>query len=222
MLRGATFDNQIVKAKYDGAFFGYQYGDGALLGCAVSNTATTITISEGILLVGGRIIANDGALAINLIDPITNGYLRVVLQIDLNKTATQTEFNQVEILQEYKATLAEFADLTQEDINGTGKIYQMAIGTYQISNQQIANVITTFGEVTTQADTALAAASTAQTAANNAQATANAAMPKSGGTFTGRVNAKSANFLGDGLRNSNVKAAGGTNVSRQSLKYYEE
>ena len=201
MLRGATFDNQIVKAKYDGALFGYQYGDGSLLGCTISNTATTITIQEGILLVGGRIIANDGALAINLIDPITNGYLRVILQIDLNKTATQTEFEQVEILQQYKATIAEFAALTQEDINGTGKIYQMEIGIYEISSQQIVTVVSTFGAVETKADKA---------------------MPKAGGTFTGRVNAQSANFLGDGLRNSNVKDAGGTNVSRQSLNYYEE
>ena len=201
MLRGATFDNQIVKAKYDGALFGYQYGDGSLLGCTISNTATTITIQEGILLVGGRIIANDGALAINLIDPITNGYLRVILQIDLNKTATQTEFEQVEILQQYKATIAEFAALTQEDINGTGKIYQMEIGIYEISSQQIVTVVSTFGAVETKADEA---------------------MPKAGGTFTGRVNAQSANFLGDGLRNSNVKDAGGTNVSRQSLNFYEE
>ncbi|NMA06581.1 MAG: hypothetical protein GX928_02545 [Ruminococcaceae bacterium] len=201
MLRGATFDNQIVKAKYDGALFGYQYGDGSLLGCTISNTATTITIQEGILLVGGRIIANDGALAINLIDPITNGYFRVILQIDLNKTATQTEFEQVEILQQYKATIAEFAALTQEDINGTGKIYQMEIGIYEISSQQIVTVVSTFGAVETKADEA---------------------MPKAGGTFTGRVNAQSANFLGDGLRNSNVKDAGGTNVSRQSLNFYEE
>lgn len=214
MLRGATFDNQVVKANYDGSYFAYQYGDGALLGCTVSNTATAITIQAGILLVSGRIIANDEALTINLTDPITNGFLRMVLQIDLNKLATQTEFEQVEILQQYKATQAEFADLTKENINLNGKIYQMAIGVYQITNQQIVSTVSTFGAVQTKADLAHGLATTAKN-------TADAAMPLAGGVFTGRAKVPTSNYSGFTLRNATIVDSGWKGLSRNDLVFME-
>lgn len=52
--------------------------------------------------------------------------------------------------------------------------------------------------------------STGITNAATAQSTANAAMPKSGGTFTGTVAAKSANTTGAYIRNIRVQNAAGT------------
>lgn len=52
---------------------------------------------------------------------------------------------------------------------------------------------------------AAAAAAAAQTTADGAQATASAAMPKSGGIFTGEVTAHSANRTAGTLRNIEVR-----------------
>jgi hypothetical protein len=125
----------------------------------------------------------------------------------LNKLATQTEFEQVEILQQYKATQAEFADLTKENINLNGKIYQMAIGVYQITNQQIVSTVSTFGAVQTKADLA--------------HDLADDAMPKAGGTFTGQVNAQTKNMSGLTLRNSTIRGSDWTTVPRMALRIKE-
>ena len=139
MLQGATFDNQIVKAKNDGGFYQRLLSDGALTGCAVTYTPTTINIAEGQIICGGRIIPNVGNHPIS-VTSTQDGYLRAILQIDLNAAATETDFEQVTTL--YDMSLSEqFAPLTQEDINADGTLYQMELGIFRLVSGQIAEAV---------------------------------------------------------------------------------
>lgn len=170
---GATFDNQIVKAKYDGALYNTVFDDGVLWGCEISTTANTVNIEPGMLICSGRVIPNEGGHSINVPSP-TDGYMRVILQIDLDGEATTATFNQLSIILDYSTTPA-FPALTREDINGdnNAKIYQAELGVFTVASGQIDGTVRTIGA---------------------AQPLGNAAMPKSGGSFTGLVYMPNINF----------------------------
>lgn len=125
-IKGIFFDNQVVNAKDFGAFAS-AYGDCFLGNHLYSISNNTLTIPSGYLVVGGRLIKFDGNQTIALTPSITNGYGRIVLTIDLTKTATESTFAQVALTTEYATTVNGFNDLTQTDINLNGSIYQRDI-----------------------------------------------------------------------------------------------
>jgi len=143
-IKGATFDLQTVLAKYDGAMYnalsnnhdGYVSWTGS--GNPITFTDTNVlTLKNGYILVHGRLIVVDGATGITL-NPgssISSGDGRLVLQIDTSKTNTQTVLNQVEILQEYKATSASWRALSTDDINAlsTG-VYEVQLCHFTVAN----------------------------------------------------------------------------------------
>ena len=140
-IKGATFDLQTVLAKYDGAMYnalsnshdGYVSWTGS--GNPITFTDTNVlTLKNGYILVHGRLIVVDGAtdITLNPGSSISSGDGRLVLQIDTSRTNTQTVLNQVEILQEYKATSASWRALSTDDINAlsTG-VYEVQLCTSQ-------------------------------------------------------------------------------------------
>lgn len=143
-IKGATFDLQTVLAKYDGAMYnalsnnhdGYVSWTGS--GNPITFTDTNVlTLKNGYILVHGRLIVVDGATSITL-NPgssISSGDGRLVLQIDTSKTNTRTVLNQVEILQEYKATSASWRALSTDDINAlsTG-VYEVQLCHFTVAN----------------------------------------------------------------------------------------
>ena len=143
-IKGATFDLQTVLAKYDGAMYnalsnnhnGYVSWTGA--GNPITFTDTNVlTLKNGYILVHGRLIVVDGAtdITLNPGSSISSGDGRLVLQIDTSKTNTQTVLNQVEILQEYKATSASWRALSTDDINAlsTG-VYEVQLCHFTVAN----------------------------------------------------------------------------------------
>ncbi len=143
-IKGATFDLQTVLAKYDGAMYnalsnnhnGYVSWTGA--GNPITFTDTNVlTLKNGYILIHGRLIVVDGAtdIILNPGSSISSGDGRLVLQIDTSKTNTQTVLNQVEILQEYKATSASWRALSTDDINAlsTG-VYEVQLCHFTVAN----------------------------------------------------------------------------------------
>ena len=143
-IKGATFDLQTVLAKYDGAMYnalsnnhdGYVSWTGS--GNPITFTDTNVlTLKNGYILVHGRLIVVDGAtnITLNPGSSISSGDGRLVLQIDTSRTNTQTVLNQVEILQEYKATSASWRALSTDDINAlsTG-VYEVQLCHFTVSN----------------------------------------------------------------------------------------
>ena len=140
MLRGCTFENQNVTSKNDGGLYSSILEDGILWGCGMSATSTALTIQPGEMIAGGRVIYVDGATTVTAENAINNGYGQLVLSIDLSKTATGDAFEQLEIGFVYSTT-ATFPELTKEDINSTGTLYECEIAVVKIEGGNITGIV---------------------------------------------------------------------------------
>ena len=147
MFKGCTFDNQNVTSKNDGGLYGAIFtGDGILWGCSMSVTTDMLTIQPGEMVIGGRLIWVDGAMQIPFTGPIADGYSQVVLTIDLSKTATIDEFEQVEASVVYSTTTT-FPALTQGQINSENgdMIYQQELAVVSIAGSNITAITRQIG-----------------------------------------------------------------------------
>ncbi|MBR5306892.1 MAG: hypothetical protein IKU47_08220 [Oscillospiraceae bacterium] len=96
-------------------------------------------------------------------------------------------------------TAATLPDLVQEDLNGSGTLFEIPLAEYtcdeiQCSDVTDARVILEVAEVSVQ----------------RAQATADAAMPRAGGEFAGEVSAIETNRTGYVIRNCGVVSSDGS------------
>lgn len=140
MIRPITFDEQIARAKDDGGVYRNIYPhDGILWGCEITSTSTEIEIASGLFTMCGRMIWVDGKTVFPLEEPLQNGYAQLKAKIDLNNANTQEECAQwaTEIVY---STTANFPQLTQEDINGTGKIYEQELAVVKLENGNITEI----------------------------------------------------------------------------------
>ena len=131
---GVTFDGQNVSPKDDGALYGCHYGDGIIDGCAMSVTSSSLVIQSGHIIAGGRQCKVDGATELDL-SAVTENYVQVYLQYDVS----QAEGEQWDWGYKEQASLP-FGALTQEDINGTGNIYQVQLAILETSGGNITAI----------------------------------------------------------------------------------
>lgn len=124
-FRGVTFAEQSVTPADDAIVRRAILPDGILTGCEISYSGSTLTMAAGYLIACGRTFQNTTAQNWAVVDA-TSGYARLVLTIDLTKTATETAFDQIETSIEYAAAVDGFVDLEQTDINLSGTRYQIA------------------------------------------------------------------------------------------------
>lgn len=129
MIKGVNFDNQLVTAKQHGALFRCAFGDGILSGMSINVSGQSITIGAGYCVVAGREIQLTATETVGL--TATSGYARVLMQIDLSQTASETAFAQASLVLQTATAQDGFSALTQEDINGSGSIYQIVLCTVQ-------------------------------------------------------------------------------------------
>ena len=123
-IQGVTFDNQTVTAKDHGQLFHCLLRDGVISGCKVTKTSTSITVGVGYLLVAGRLIKLTSAQTLYVSTPSTPGYFRVLVTVNLTGTATTSDFSQVSLSTEFSKTVDAFRELTQNDVNGSGTLYE--------------------------------------------------------------------------------------------------
>lgn len=125
MIKGVNFDNQLVTAKQHGALFRAAFGDGILSGMDINVSGQNITIGAGYCVVAGREIQLTATETVSV--TATSGCARVLMQIDLSQTATESAFSQASLVLQTATTQDGFAALTQDDINGGGTVYQIIL-----------------------------------------------------------------------------------------------
>lgn len=145
-LNGLIFEERNNTAKNWRRIFQNMHGDGVLRGCGVTFTSNSITVGDGVFMLAGGIISNDGADTIAVTPTLTDGYVRLKCRVDMTQEALETGPGQVEWLTEFSTTTT-FPALTQEDINGTGSIYEGEIAVLQIVSGNITALISTMPNV---------------------------------------------------------------------------
>ena len=145
-LNGLIFEERNNTAKNWRRIFQNMHGDGVLRGCGVTFTSNSITVGDGVFMLAGGIISNDGADTIAVTPTLTDGYVRLKCRVDMTQEALETGPGQVEWLTEFSTTTT-FPALTQEDINGTGSIYEGEVAVLQIVSGNITALISTMPNV---------------------------------------------------------------------------
>lgn len=139
---GGFFTGRPLSAKDLGAFARAAVPDGVLSGCEMSYSGNVLTVASGVMIACGRVFILPSAKRLTL-SGATNGYARVLVEIDLSGTSTETEFDQVNFTVNYASSLTNFADLVQEDINVGGTVYQMEACVATLSGGSIATITST-------------------------------------------------------------------------------
>lgn len=118
-LTPVTFEDQFITPSDDGAAWAACMTDGISSGCALSLSGNTLTIGVGKLVAAGRTARVDAAKTFT----IANNYSRLVLTVDLSKSASE----QVALDIESASAISGFSALTQNDINNSGQKYQFVV-----------------------------------------------------------------------------------------------
>lgn len=141
-FQGITFDGQNVSPKDDGALYAAHYGDGILDGCTMSigDNNDTLVIQSGHIIACGRVCQVNGATEL-LMDDISQAFVQVYLQYDIS----QAEGEQWDWGYNQSNSLEGLSQLTQEDINDTGSIYQLGLAILQANNGNITAINSTIG-----------------------------------------------------------------------------
>lgn len=196
MFRGCTFEEQQVNSKDDGGLYREIFRkDGILWGCEMTVTNTALTIQPGRLIISGRMIPVDGATQIPFTSPIQNGYGQVLLTIDLSKTATKEEFDQVEASVVYSTTSL-FPELTQGEINTSNgdMIYQQELAVVSIAGGNITGITRQIGGAEIDAEKLGGQPPEYYATKAEVDSKASASNP----TFSGRITANAGIRLPDG------------------------
>lgn len=137
---GVTFANQHLAPADDAMVRRAILPDGILTGCDFSFSGASLTMASGYLILCGRQIKHTESQSWE-ISGKTPGFARLLLTIDLSRTATEAEFDQVVDSIEYADTLESFPPLVQEDINTSGTRYQAAACVVSLTAAGISGII---------------------------------------------------------------------------------
>lgn len=125
-IRGITFSKQSVTSNDDSHVYKLLLNGrkGKTRGCKMTFGTDDIYISAGYFFAGNRLIEVSSMETVAT-PIVTSGttYCRMVFEIDLNKTNTNTEFNQgyFKIL----SSTSDYPTITQEDLDNGGNVYQL-------------------------------------------------------------------------------------------------
>lgn len=137
---GVTFAQQHVKPADDAIIRRAILTDGILTGCDLGYSGPTLTMGMGHLMICGRQILHP--VSQNwAVTGKTSGFARLLLTIDLSRTSSSDEFDQVVDTIEYADAVGDFPSLTLEDINNTGTRYQMVVCTVSLSSDGITGIV---------------------------------------------------------------------------------
>ena len=137
---GVTFANQKVSPSDDAIIRRAILPDGILTGCGISYSGSTLTMASGQLMVCGRQIRHPSAQNWAVVDA-TSGFARLVLTVDLTRTASKETFDQVTTSIEYASAEDGFVELEQSDINVSGTRYQVAVCVVSLGAGGITGIV---------------------------------------------------------------------------------
>lgn len=145
-LHGVTFPNQFLTPKEWGMLFENVIDDGILRGFEVSASGKNVTISAGAVAVKGRIIVATGAVTEETNPTYADGYGRIKICINTANDSTSEIDHQTYVAVEYSSS-STFSALTQNDINGSGNLYEVELCTFQYSSSNISSITRTLNVV---------------------------------------------------------------------------
>lgn len=140
---GGTFAYQRITPSEDAAVRRAALGDGILCGCEFKYSGSTLTMGAGLLFLCGRVVRHPQVQHWSIAGS-TSGFARLVLTLDMSRTATATEFEQVVDSVEYAETLNGFASLSDEDINADGFLYQAEVCVVSLGAGGITGLVKVF------------------------------------------------------------------------------
>jgi hypothetical protein len=127
-IRAVTFDKQKVKSQDDGLCHTLAMVNKSCIvsGCAVAQAgASAVSIATGVFFACGRLVyvTAPESIGIPSVPAGQTQYMRVVFEVNLNQTNTETEFMQgsFRVLTDSSA----YPALTQDDVNAGGTLHQM-------------------------------------------------------------------------------------------------
>ena len=137
---GVTFAEQKVTPSDDAIVRRAMLADGILSGCGLSYSGSTLTMAAGHLMACGRQIRHPSSQNWAVVDA-TSGYARLLLTIDLSRTATKEVFEQVVDTIEYATSPDGFPELEQADINVAGTRYQIEVCVVSLGTGGISGIV---------------------------------------------------------------------------------
>lgn len=139
-FQGVNFAAQRLVPSDDGRLYAAIFEDGALHGCALTYTGSTLTMAAGHLIAGGRQIEVDAAMSFPVTGAVS-GFAQLVLVVDLTQTATTAVFNQVRAEVRYASSSEGFPTLQQQDINGSGSLYEAQLAIVSLGTGGITGIV---------------------------------------------------------------------------------
>lgn len=139
MLKGLVFNLQTFTSEAFALFIDkFLNGrSGVAQGCDLSNTNNTVTIADGYFVIRGRFLQVISGVTVSNIT--TNGFYSLVCEIDLSQNNTADQFNQAEI--KVVSGTSDYPTLTQQDITGSGTIYQYEFARFKVESGTITNFV---------------------------------------------------------------------------------
>ena len=126
MVNGITFSEQLITSE-NFAHFMYTFlnhANGVTKGCAISNANGKVYVLKGYFIVFGRMVQIIGTEEIASPDVVSGQlYCKVVFEVDLSKENTAEEF--IQGVFKTLTSTASYPSVRQEDLDDTGKVYQM-------------------------------------------------------------------------------------------------
>lgn len=140
-LQGVNFTDQAFTPTSDCAIWARCISDGILSGMAISAAGSSLSVGAGWLMCGGKQLQLPAAITVPVTEALS-GLARLVVTVDLSKTATETTFAQAQIDLQYEPA---FADLVQQDLTASGTVYQMVLCTVSLGSGGITGIVSTCG-----------------------------------------------------------------------------
>lgn len=130
-IRGITFSKQSVSSNDDSHIYGVLLNGrrGRTRGCKMTYAADDIYISDGYFIAANRLIQISSAETVST--PVVSSgttYCRLVFEIDLTKTNSNSEFNQGSF--KILTSASAYPAITQEDLENGGSVYQLPFAAF--------------------------------------------------------------------------------------------
>ncbi len=139
MINGIIFDERLNTARDWGNIFKKAFPtDGVISGFDITGTGAMFTVAPGYIVMCGRVINNDGIMTVDNTASLQNGYVRLKYRIDLNAAPSREDFSQGSFVIDTSGSPV-FPSLLQENINGTGKVYEAELAVFQMTGGAISS-----------------------------------------------------------------------------------
>lgn len=143
-LNGVNFEAQEFTPSSDCAIWRRCVHDGILQGMAITVAGSGIKVAPGWIMAGGKELQLPTAITVPATEQLS-GFARLVVNVDLSRTATEQSFQQGWIEIEYANSRNAFSSLVKGNLAGSGTVYQMVLCVVSLGSAGITGIVSTCG-----------------------------------------------------------------------------